>query len=55
MVPCDSSESKVTNYWTQEEREKDLKTGPVAGQYIKYGIQEDKFKMRCAFYEGYCY
>lgn len=53
MVPCDSSESMVTNYWNQEEREKDLKTVP--GQYIKYGIQEDKFKMRCAFYEGYCY
>lgn len=44
-----------TNYWTQEEREKDLKTVPVAGQYIKYGIQEDKLKMHCAFYEGYCY
>lgn len=53
MVPCDSSESN--EFLDSRRKGEGLKTVPVAGQYIKYGIQEDKFKMRCAFYEGYCY
>lgn len=42
MVPCDSSESKVTNYWTQKEKEKDLKT--VAGNILSTEFKKTYLK-----------